>query len=243
MIGRWIFVRDRALTRRGWLVLAGLTALGLVALLPLRLAVGLTAPETVTARSIEGSVWSGRIGDLRIGPLPLGTLDAGLKPLPLLLGRAEFALLRDGPAPFVASASASGGDVRLTGVNGMVTLPDGLGGLPVTALSFGGLSVTMAKGKCAEAEGTMGITLASPGPLLPDAISLSGKARCEGGSLVVPMQGPGGMERLTMRIAGDGRWQADLVLTGLPPEATAPLLQGGFTARPGGIGIGTSGQF
>lgn len=243
MIGRWIFVRERALTRRGWLALAGLTVAGLLALLPLRLAIGLAAPETVTARSIEGSVWGGRIGDLRIGPLPLGTLDAGLKPWPLLLGRAEFALMRDGPAPFAASASASGSGVRLTGVNGVVTLPDGMGGLPVTSLSFGDLSVTMANGRCAEAEGTMGMALASPGPLLPDAISLSGKARCEGGSLVVPMQGPGGMERLTMRVAGDGRWQADLVLTGLPAEAIAPLVQGGFTARPGGIGIGTSGQF
>lgn len=243
MIGRWIFVRERALTRRGWLALAGLTALSLVALLPLRLAIGLAAPENVTARSAEGPVWGGRIGDLRAGPLPLGTLDASLRPLPLLLGRAEFALGRDGPAPFTAVASASGSDVALSRVNGTVTLPDGLGGLPVNSLSFGDLSVAMANGKCSKAQGTLGLLLASPGPLLPDAISLSGKARCEGGALVVPMQGPGGMERLTLRIAGDGRWQADLILTGLPPEASAPLIQGGFTARPGGVGIGTSGQF
>lgn len=243
MIGRWIFVRERALTRRGWLVLAGLTAAGLVALLPLRLAIGLAAPENVTARSIEGTVWSGRIGDLRAGPLPLGTLDAGMKPLPLLLGWAEFALGREGASPFTAVASARGSELRLAGVNGLVVLPDGLGGLPVTSLSFGDLSVTMADGSCAQAQGRLGMTLASPGPLLPDAISLSGKARCERGALVVPMQGPGGMERMTMRINGDGRWQADLVLTGLPPEVSAPLVQSGFTARPGGIGIGTSGQF
>lgn len=243
MIGRWIFVRERALTRRGWLALAGLTVVGLLALLPLRLAVGLSAPENVTARGIEGSVWSGRIGDLRVGPLPLGTVDARLKPLPLLLGRAEFELGREGGSPFAAVASANGNRLRLSGVDGVITLPDGLGGLPVTSLSFGDMSVRMTDGKCAEAQGTMGMTLASPGPLLPDAISLSGKARCEGGSLVVPMQGPGGMERLTMRIAGTGRWQADLVLTGLPPEVSDPLVQGGFTARPGGIGIGTSGQF
>lgn len=243
MIGRWIFVRERALTRRGWLALAGLTAVSLAALLPLRLVIGMAAPENVTARSIEGPVWGGRIGDLRAGPLPLGTVDARLKPLPLLLGRTEFALGRDGPVPFTAVASASGRDVALSGVNGTVALPDGLGGLPVTSLSFGNLSVAMADGKCAEAQGTLGMTLASPGPLLPDAISLSGTARCERGALVVPMQGPGGMERLTMRIAGDGRWRADLVLTGLPPEVSAPLIQGGFTTRPGGVGIGTSGQF
>lgn len=243
MIGRWIFVRERALTRRGWLALAGLTALGLIALVPLRAVLGMAAPENVTARSIEGSVWSGRIGDLRVGPLPLGTLEAGLRPLPLLLGRAEFALERAGNAPFAATASASGGDVRLSGVNGVVALPDGLGGLPVTSLTFGDFSVQMADGKCAKADGTLGMEIASPGPLLAQAITLSGKARCEGGALLVPMQGPGGMERLTLRIAGSGRWQADLVLTGLPPEVSGPLMQGGFTVRAGGVGIGTSGQF
>ena len=112
MIGRWIFVRERALSRRGWLALAGLTGVGLIALLPLRVAVGLAAPDNVTARSIEGSMWDGRIGDLRVGPLPLGTIDAGLRPLPLLLGRAEFDLRREGVAPFSAIASANGGDVR-----------------------------------------------------------------------------------------------------------------------------------
>ncbi|MCC6941382.1 MAG: type II secretion system protein N [Novosphingobium sp.] len=243
MIGRWIFVRERALSRRGCLALAGLTGVGLIALLPLRVAVGLAAPDNVTARSIEGSMWDGRIGDLRVGPLPLGTLDAGMNPLALLMGRAEFDLRRDGAAPFAAVALASGNDVRLSGVNGGVALPDGLGGLPVTALTFADFSVRMTDGKCADAQGTVGMSLASPGPLLPDAVSLSGKARCEGGSLVVPMQGAGGMERLTLKIAGSGRWQADLVLTGLPPEASGPLMQGGFTARPGGIGIGTSGQF
>lgn len=243
MIGRWIFVRERALTPRGWLALAGLTAIGLVAFLPLRIVVGITAPANVTARSIEGSVWGGRIGDLHAGPLPLGTLDASIRALPLLLGRAEFNLGRDGAAPFAAVASVNGSDTQLSGLNGSLPLPDGLGGLPITSLSFGNFAVRMIDGKCADAQGTMGMTLASPGPLLPNAISLSGVARCANGSLVIPMQGSGGMERLTMRIAGDGRWQADLVLTGLPLEVSGPMMQGGFTARPGGIGIGTTGQF
>jgi general secretion pathway protein N len=243
VIGRWIFVREGALTKRGRLALAGLTVIGLVAFLPLRLIMGLAAPDNVTARSVEGSMWDGRIGDLRVGPLPLGTLDAGVAPLGLLLGRAEFDLRRDGAAPFAAMAAASGDNVQLSGVNGMIALPDGLGGLPVTSLNFAGFAVRMADGKCKAASGTLGMLLASSGPLLPDAVSLSGTARCEGGTLVVPMRGAGGMERMTLKIAASGRWQADLVLTGLPPEASGPLLQGGFTARPDGIGIGTSGQF
>jgi general secretion pathway protein N len=243
MIGRWIFVRERALTRRGWLVLAGLTVAALFALLPLRLVMGWAAPGNVTARSIEGSVWSGRVTDLHVGPLPLGTLDAGLEPLPILLGRAQFAVSRAGDAPFSGRFSAGGGDLRLADANGSVALPGGLGGLPVTAISFGDFSARIEGGACADAEGTLGVTLASAGPLLPDSVTLSGKARCDRGELVVPMQGPGGMERLTLRIAGEGAWKADLILSGLPPEVSGPLLQGGFTARPGGVGLRTSGKF
>lgn len=244
MIGRLIlvrriFVRDHALHgpggRWGGLALAVVVALALIALLPLRLVLGLTAPETVSARSVEGLVWNGRIDGLRVGALPLGTVEAGLEPLPLLVGRAQLALSGEG---FSAKVNTGGG---VSHANGTLALPDGLGGLPVTAISFGNFSAQMRDGACMAAEGTLGLTLASLGPLLPDAIMLSGKARCEKGALVVPMRGAQGMERLTLRLTADGRWQADLVLAGLPQETADALRAGGFDNRPGGIGIATSG--
>jgi general secretion pathway protein N len=236
VIGRWIFIRGQAMGRRGWLALATLFAIALVVLLPLRLVLGLALPGTVTARSVEGSVWSGRIADLNAGPLSLGTVDAGLEPLPLLVGRAQFALSREGFAARIAPG-------RVSGANGSVLLPGGLGGLPVTSLGFGDFTAVMDGGQCLEASGTLSLTLASLGPMLPDAMMLSGQARCEKGALVVPMRGPQGMERLTLKIGGDGRWQADLALAGLPQETADALKASGFDARPGGIGIGTSGTF
>ncbi|MCY1669702.1 type II secretion system protein N [Novosphingobium sp. SL115] len=243
MIGRFIFVRDKALGRRGKLVLAGLLLLALIVLLPLRLVLGWIAPAAVTARSVEGAVWSGRIADLRVGPLPVGTVSAGLDVLPLMIGRGQLSVERAGPAPFAGKAYAGVGGTGLSSVSGVLPLPDGLGDLPITSLGFDGFSMRFSAGQCAEVDGTVKLTLASLGPLLPDAIALSGKARCENGKLVVPMRSAGGMETLTLRVGGDGRWQADLALSGLPPEVSAPLLQSGFAARPGGIGIGTSGVF
>ncbi|HQS69911.1 MULTISPECIES: type II secretion system protein N [unclassified Novosphingobium] len=241
MIGRWIFVRDAALegpgSRWGRLTLAAIVVVGLIVLLPLRLVLGLAAPENVSARSVEGSVWDGRIADLNLGLLPLGTVEAGLEPLPLLIGRAQFSVMREG---FSAKAYAGGGVSR---ANGSLALPDGLGGLPVTAINFTDFSAGFAGGTCMQAEGTLGLTLASLGPLLPDAIMLSGKARCEKGALVVPMRGAQGMEQLTLRLTGDGRWQADLTLSGLSQETADALRAGGFDTRPGGIGIATSGTF
>lgn len=239
MIGRWIFVREAAMNRRGKLALAGLALLALIALVPLRLVLGMATPENVSARSVEGTVWDGRIADLNAGPLPLGTVHARLEVLPLLIGRAQFAIEREG---FTARAS-TGSVQRIIRATGTVTLPDGLGELPVTSVGFGDFSMAMARGRCVDAEGTMQLALASPDPLLARPITLSGKARCDKGALLVPMQGPQGMERMTLRMTGDGRWQADLVLAGLPQEAADVLRAAGFEARPGGVGLATSGIF
>lgn len=239
MIARWIFVREDGMGARGWLALAVLAILALIVLLPLRLVLGVTAPENLTARSVEGSVWDGRIADLNYGPLPLGTVEAGLDPLPLLMGRMQFAVLREG---FVGTAHI-GGSSGVSGATGSLALPDGLGGLPVTAVSFTDFTALMTDGTCTQAEGSLGLTLASLGPLLPDAMMLTGKARCEKGAVVVPMQGAQGMERLTLRLTGGGRWQADLTLSGLQQETADALRAGGFDNRPGGIGISTSGAF
>lgn len=236
MIGRWIFIRGAAMGRRGWLALGALFVAALLVLLPLRLVLGMALPDSISARSVEGRVWSGRIADLNAGPLPLGTVDAGLEPLPLLIGRAQFALSREG-------FSARIGPSRLIGANGSVLLPDGLGGLPVTSLGFGDFSVVMAGGQCREAQGTLSLTLAPLGPLLPDAMIVSGQARCQKGALVVPMRGAQGMERLTLKLGGDGRWQADLALAGLPQETADALKSSGFDARPDGVGIVTGGTF
>lgn len=236
MIGRWIFIRGQAMGRRGWLAVGALFALALIVLLPLRVILALAMPESISARGVEGIVWSGRIVDLNVGPLPLGTVDAALQPLPFLVGRPQLAVSREG---FSASIAPEG----VSDANGSLALPGGLGGLPVASLGFGNFSADMPDGRCREASGTLSLTLASLGPLLPDAITVSGTARCEKGDLVVPMRGPRGMERLTVKLSGDGRWQADLGLAGLPQETADLLKSSGFDARPGGVGIGTSGTF
>lgn len=236
MIGRWIFVRGEAMGRRGWTALAALFVLALLVLLPLRLVLGLVVPESISARRVDGSVWSGQIADLNLGPLPLGTVDAGLEPLPLLIARPQFAISREG-------FSASIGPSRISRANGSVILPDGLGGMPVTALGFADFSLVMSDGQCREAQGKLSLSLASLGPLLPDPITLSGQPRCQKGALIVPMRGPQGMERLTLKLGSDRRWQADLTLTGLPLEASDALKSSGFDARPGGVGLATGGTF
>jgi len=246
MIERWIFLRDARLDGRTRLALAGLFGLALLILLPLRLVLGWTGPEStgLAARNVSGPVWAGTIADLRAGPVPLGTVSAGVRPLPLLIGRREIWLERNGQAgtsPFRAIAAGGKGWMHLHDVNGQVSLPDGLGALPVAGIGFGDFALKLDDGRCTAVSGTVSLTLSSISALLPQNLSLSGKARCDKGALFVPMQGPSGLERMALRIEGNGNWTADLILTGLPVEVSGPLLDTGFSARPGGIGIRASG--
>lgn len=247
MIGRWIFLRDGRLSTRTKLLLAGLFLLALLVLLPLRIALDLAGPgeNGFTAKAVEGPVWSGRIGELQAGPLPLGTVNAGVRPLPLLIGRGELWLERDtatGSTPFSANVAGGEGWVRLSGVNGQVPLGDGLGALPVASAGFSDFSYSASGGKCEQASGTVSLTLTSLSLLMPADVVLGGKARCDKGALYVPMSGPTGMEKLLLRLEGNGEWTADLILTGLPTEVSTPLLEQGFTGRAGGIGLRATGK-
>jgi general secretion pathway protein N len=245
VIRRWIFVRDGRLTGATKLALAALFVAALIAVLPMRLALAWGAPDQISARSVEGTIWSAGIYDLRLGALPLGDVAANLRILPLFVGRREIHVERPGPTgspEFSANGSGGRGWAHLSDVNGQVPLGDGFGTIPATALGFDGFHVSMASGRCREAGGRVSLILSPFSELMPGPVALSGTARCHRNALYVPMTGPTGMERLFLRLEPDGRWRADLVLAGLPVEITAPLLDAGFSARPGGIGMSATGR-
>ena len=244
MIGRWIFLRSGAIGGRTWAMLALLFALTLVVLPPLRVVLGMAAREgsPISAAGAHGPMWAGRIVDLRAGPFPLGTLDARIKVLPLLIGRSELQLERGGEAPFAATVSGSDKDFRLSGVTGTVPIDSALGGFPATRVGFADFAYRSEAGRCAAAAGTVSLTLAPLSPLIPADMVMGGRARCDRGALYVPMAGPTGMERLFLRVEPSGAWTADVVLTGLPDEVARPLLEQGFTARPGGIAMRVRGK-
>ena len=245
MLRRWIFVRDGRLSGAAKLALVLLAVAALVATFPMRLALAWVAPHQVTAREVEGTVWSAAIYDLRVGALPLGDVATHLRFLPLMVGRAELHVERPGagalPA-FAANGAGGSGWAYLHDVNGQVALGDGFGAIPATALGFKDFHVAMASGRCREAGGEVSLILAPLSELMPGTVALTGPARCSKGALYVPMTGPSGLERVFLRIEPDGRWRADLVLTGLPVEIATPLLDFGFSAKPGGIGITASGR-
>lgn len=245
MIGRWIFIRDGRLSRRTRIALLVLVLAVLAASLPLRLALGAASRSgSLSAREVAGTVWDGAAGDLQAGALPLGSVEVGLRPLPVLLGRAEFAIDRPampGQPQFHAVARGGEGWAVVKDANGELPVAGMMAPLPVRALTFADFAMEVRGGRCVAASGSVGIAVNALGPVLPVETFLSGPARCEDGALVVPMTGPSGTEKLNLTLEPDSTWHADLVLTGLPVEVSAPLLDMGFSGRPGGIGLSASG--
>ena len=195
---------------------AALFALALVIFVPMRLALGLL-DDVFTAREASGTIWSGSLKEARIGAAALGDLEARLAPASLLVGRARIEVARpSAAADRLAGAFGVGRNRRsIESVTGTIPVESRFAPLPIASLDLTDVTVRFRDGQCDRAEGLVranltGETLGSPLPA-----SLGGAVRCDRGALLLPLaSGAGG---LTLRIFGDGRYEARLSTGAAPP--------------------------
>lgn len=216
--------------RRG-MVFAGLLALALLALLPLR---WLLVATPITARSVSGSIWSGRLAAAALPGVPLGDITMGLSPLGLFGGAARFVVAGD---TIDGALLLRRGGRGIEHVTGRLT-PRRLAGLPVAAIDLADVSAGFAAGACTRAMGQVNLLPAGP---LQVAGALSGTPRCDGAALLLPLTAA--RAKLDLRILADGHYTAALALTGVGEAERAGLLAMGFQATPDGLAMTVTGQF
>lgn len=215
----------------------------LIALFPLPLAVALTAPEGVSARGVAGLLWSGRVDQLHIGALDLGTVNTGVSPMGLLTGRIALPFSREaapGVDPIVGRVSTGLGGQRIDGLTGTLALTTGR--IPISGIQLSNLSLRISGDGCQAASGRVQVTptIAIPGIDLRNG--LSGEAKCENGILVLPLTGQSGMENLTIRIRRNGQYEARLTVRADTPEMSQALTAAGFSPGEGGFGVTMTGR-
>jgi general secretion pathway protein N len=224
----------------------GALAIGLVLLLPLRLAIdwldlGATG---LAAREAEGSVWAGRLSEARIGAVPLGDLSARLDPLPLLLGRARIAISRGDEAGDALEGAIGVARHRfgVESVTAHIPLGQRMMPLPIAALDLTDLTIAFRDGLCDRAEGLVKASIAGApaGISLPGG--LSGTARCDGGMVLLPLVSQSGMESLALHVAARGTYRADLRVRPTTPGAGAALTMAGFAPAGDGFVLTVSGR-
>ena len=224
-----------------WILPVALLTLAL--LFPMRWLVELAGLERagLAARSVSGSVWGGRLEQAQVGGFELGTLDAHLSPLPLLLGRARLNLApaaAEGTAPIAAPGLRGsierrpGGRTILSGIDGLAGRGR-LGPVPLREVRFANVALDMGADGCRAASGQVtAVPVLSLGPVSVSE-GFSGAIRCNGRDLELPLASSGGGERLTLNIAPDGSYVARLGISASDPLVGAALGVAGFSAVDG----------
>lgn len=214
-------------------ILIGLAVLfAAILFLPLRLAATLIGFDDlgVTARHASGTIWSGRMEQVRGGGFDLGTVDVGLRPLPLLLGRASMDFERtenSGGEPLAGTVSIGPGRRAIDGLTGAVTGGD-FSGIPIERIAFDGASAVFADGQCREASGRVTVTIGFSVAGLQLRNGMAGELACEGGDLKAELVGQSGLERLILTSDADGNYVARLLVQSTDPVLGAALTAAGF---------------
>lgn len=191
--------------------------LSLVALLPLRFAVGWLgyADKGLSAREASGSLWLGALAEARFGTVPLGDVTTRLRFLPLLIGRARLDLERENGLSGGVTLSRHG-----FGIDDATGTIDGpvVADLPPPTFELNDLSFRFEDNLCAHAEGLVKARFAGELGGVPLSSGFSGEARCDGPALLLPLVSQSGTDRLDMRLFADGRYRIDAAFRpgGLP---------------------------
>jgi general secretion pathway protein N len=216
----------------------------LVALLPLRLGLDrLGIGEAgFAAREATGSVWLGTVEDAQFGKVALGDLATSLDTLPLLAGQARISVAGLGGRQLKGAFLSTRYGFGVDDLDAQLAMAGTLGILPIATLDTDDVSVRFERGQCRQAAGRVRAALSGDvgGIPLP---ALAGTARCDAGLLFLPLASQAGTERLHLRVAGDGRYRAELSVRPFQPAVAAGLAAAGFVPVGGSYMLRLSGEF
>lgn len=229
------------------LIIAGVIAF--FAFMPMSFALSALLPKngSVTAKAVSGSVWSGVIADMKIGPLALGRAEAALRIFPLFLARAEFRI--DRPAGLdqpgltgIISGGFGGGALR--NVTGPISLTEFDKRLPLSRVELQDFSARFSSGKCREASGSVRLVV-QPGVLSSLGLDSGflGQARCDGDALLFPLVSQSAMERADIRIDNIGNYMITIYIQNENPQSGLLLAAYGFQPISGGYRMVVKGKF
>lgn len=242
MIGRLVLILRTP--RSWWAWVVGIAVLALIALLPLRIALGMSDLQRVgfTARQVAGTIWYGRIGDLQLRSQSLGTLEVQLNPLALLVGRFSMRFNRmDDPQGGLNGRLLSGGMQGVKGVSGRIDVSQMFAPLPLVALELEEVTVLFRNGQCVDGSGRVTPVISVPIPGLT-AGRLAGTLQCEGRRARITMTSGSGAERIEFYVTATGRYRGWVSVRNSVPEVASALGLLGFRPSPEGLTMSVEGR-
>lgn len=219
---------------RARIMLAVILAIGLLATCPLRAAFSLfgLAEMGVAARSLRGPIWWGGAEELQIRGVQLGTVNMALNPAQLLIGRVRIDIMRrlGSPDDISGAFTIGWGQRGIDDVSGALALAAPLAPLPVSRVELEDVTVHFAGERCTLAQGRVRARVPALVSGLSLANGLAGDVTCAGDAVELPLVSQSGQERLTVRIAADGGYEATMRIRTTDPLLGAALGANGFRA-------------
>jgi general secretion pathway protein N len=204
-----------------------LLAIALVATLPMRLVL----PDgPISARAVEGSIWSAQLDDVGVGGVPLGKMRAGYRPLARVWVANDTGLTAE---------LGLGGSIEK--LNGSVAVAGALPPFPADVLEFRQVSLAMGDQGCTKADGRIRLILGQTGGGLPPGETLVGPLRCNAGQLSARLASQSGLDVLDFRVGADQRYRATLTVRPASAEAASALTAAGFKQAPTGYQLAITG--
>ncbi len=216
-------------------IFAAILVLALVLSLPLRLALSRTG-DVIGARSVEGTIWSGRLVGASLGGQSLGDLDARLSIGSLFVGKVRVQL--DGAllhGAVIASLGGRGGDIA------QLNLPiaRSFGPVALSTVEISDAHIRFRGNDCSEANGLVGLQLKTAF----GEQRLSGMLRCNGAGLSAELVSQSAMQRLSLRFPDASHYQATLAVRASDTQQATGLTAAGFRETPVGHVMKFSGAF
>jgi general secretion pathway protein N len=194
------------------------------------LTAGLTRTEALGAAGVSGVVWNGRLKDVTLGGVPLGTWKGALDPFALVTGQVRIGLKHDkAGADQRAVLLPRGREKGVERLNLRTSVDLAAMGLPLTGdVALRDVSAVFRNGRCARAGGEMRLRLIGEGPLR--GAVLSGVAVCRGDTWTTTLTGRAAGADLTLsgRVQGDGAYQLEMSAATTDPDLIQGLVASGF---------------
>jgi len=238
------------MTRRALIaVFASTLIVFLVASLPMSIIGWASIP--VSYSRAEGTLWNGALRDVTWQGQSLGDAHIIFRPAALLLGRLSFALDIQGRGPL------TGHGVITRGFGGSIAIRDAsfwadVARMP-TLLPLSGFvavdikSLKLDRNGCHEAIARVETNTLQRGPggLNWTGPVLSGQAQCEDGSLVLPLTGAQGPDRIAVTFIADrgSAYTVDITVETPDPAVMSALSALGFTPAGGGFTLRQTGRW
>jgi hypothetical protein len=221
--------------------------------LPLSAVVGALGLESrgITYSRVEGTLWSGRLHGLAWRGRDLGDAVLTVNPLTLLLARVQVEIALEG------RTGVTGAGRFTLWPNGSLSVRNAwlsadVAALPVVLPLTGNLRVDIAHAdftragcRTVDAHLQTNALVNRPAGLNWQGPVLSGTARCEDGTLTLPLSGGGGAEQVTvtMSLAGDGGFHVQTQARTADEAVKRALSLAGFTDVDGAMTLIQTGRW